>query len=73
MSDSSLKLLDKVSDLIGPVAPTGNPESDERRLANLEAMTEVVDHLLHQIREVEAHKDTPAGELAGNYLGALLP
>lgn len=73
MSDSAIELLQKVSDLVGPVAPSGNAEIDEQRLANLAMMTELVDHLLNQIREVESHKATPAGEAAANYLGSLLP
>lgn len=38
-----------VMKLIGPVQPTGDHGADQKRLANMEALTELVDSLLFEI------------------------
>lgn len=54
---TSLTYYEITSRLIGPVTPVGSTETDERRLANLRATTELVDRLIFDINEAARAKD----------------
>lgn len=44
-----MEMYEIVMKLIGPVRPTGDHAADQKRLANMEKLTELVDRLLFEI------------------------
>ena len=48
---------DVIKKLIGPINPVGETNEDNRRFANLEEMTTVVNKLLYDIYQVSKEKD----------------
>jgi hypothetical protein len=44
-----MELNEIVMKLVGPVQPVGDSREDERRLANMKAPTELLDHLLQEV------------------------
>jgi len=69
-----MELQDIVRKLVGPIEAVGETNADERRLANLKQMTELVDRLLFDIHGAAASKTRPEasmraiGEYASKYL-----
>lgn len=65
---------DVIKKLIGPINPVGETTEDNKRFANLEEMTTVVNKLLYDIYQVSKEKDRheysvkKAGEYAHEFL-----
>ena len=52
-----------VETLIGPTLPYGDHGVDEKRYENLLAMTDLVEHLLHEIRDAAKYVDRPEASM----------
>ena len=52
-----------VETLIGPTLPYGDHGVDEKRYENLLAMTDLVEHLLHEIRDAARYVDRPEASM----------
>ena len=48
-----MNLYEVVMKLVGPVCPTGDHNTDQERLKNMKALTELVDRLLFDIGEAD--------------------
>ena len=64
-----MEIVDVVRKLVGEIEPVGETHTDGKRLANITAMTALIDELLHDISEVTAHKDSTefSRKQAGNH------
>ena len=58
-----MTIQDVVRELVGPIKPVGESNTDERRFENLKAMTELVDALLTDIDSVATNKGRAEGSM----------
>lgn len=58
-----MELADVVMKLVGPVQPVGDSGIDEDRFHNLEALTDLIDRLLFEVRAASYHANRPEASL----------
>lgn len=69
-----MELYEIVMKLAGPIQPTGEHETDQRRLENLESLTELIYRLLLDISDAAKSADRPEASMKaiGSYARGFL-
>lgn len=52
-----MELHEAVEKLVGPISPVGETNADDQRFENLREMTNLINHLLDQVRLVAEKKE----------------